>query len=113
MVRVGKLEMRMQEVTIGREFTVDGRVYQAQIVRTEYGKVPSFARFRTGGKWYRRTNEHQNNLLDPSMPLADPSKISISVPNTQKVELLECVYRGIDQQVTADVTTPVGSQVVG
>ncbi len=99
--RIGSTPCFMQDVSIGREFAADGRLYQLMMSQTKFSAVQMLSRFRKDGKWYMRMDEKSAKLLDPNMPLADTCQIQIILDATQKVEALDIIYRGRDERAPA------------
>lgn len=92
--RMGRVDCRMQDVVIGREFVVDGRIYQSTTARVRFQQVPVGVRFKHDGKWYKRTKDSESRLLDPSMPFADTCGVSVNIGIREWVNMLEWTLRG-------------------
>ncbi len=94
--RVGKAHCFLQDVHVGREFAVGGRLYQSITTPTVFSRVPVGSRFRRDGKWYKRMSDSDSRLLDPNMPFADPCGVSVNMGVQMKVDMLEWTLRGDD-----------------
>ncbi|MBP9757181.1 MAG: hypothetical protein KBD06_01115 [Candidatus Pacebacteria bacterium] len=99
--RIGKRKCRMQDVPMGREFAVGGRVYQLTSSPVQFDRVAIGSRFRRDDIWYKRTGPCESRILDPNMPLADPGGITVNIGKLTRVFLVEFTLRGLDEQQAA------------
>lgn len=95
--RIGRTHCCMQEISVGRLFAAQDRMYQMMTTRVAFGRVPVGSRFRADGNWYKRVDLQHSLLLDPNMPLADTCNVAITFQDPQKIDLLEVIDRGVDE----------------
>ena len=86
-VRVGKTIMALEDVSVGKEFELDGSLYQTSASPTTFGAVPMDTSFRHGEKWYRRVNETIGTALSPNMPFGE-----LETQTNKLFALSQCVF---------------------
>jgi len=86
----------LREVPLGKEYAFEGRVYQASMVPSAFGRTVAGNRFRYGDVWFMRLDDTNHaNLLDPNAPFGKPSKGTKLFDAQLRIGLLEIVDRGL------------------
>ena len=95
-IRVG--QVCLADVPLGREFAVDGRLYQSLVSPGTYGEVLADGRFRYGDEWFIRLRDSAKaQVLEPNMPFGNPQSHGKDFDLSEKVSVLEVVDRGAAQ----------------
>ncbi len=95
-VLLNGVEVELRDVSVGKEFVMDGVIYQATINKCLFTAVPLETAFRWNDLWCKRTSEKSLCQLEPNAPFGRTvGAVPRGTPQARdSVAVLEVTRRG-------------------
>jgi hypothetical protein len=72
-VILGGARVLLSDVPLGKEFTLNGHLFQSCANPSTYGRVPAGGRFKYGDQWFYKVESNGRYPLEHNMPFGKPS----------------------------------------